>query len=322
MADLWELADLCTPWCLHIVTTLRVAEHIEAGTTTIAEIAHAAACDPWTLHRILQHLVNKGVFEEPQEGRFALNDTARGLLDPMIRLGLNLDGFGGRMAHAWSTMMKYVRTGEPAYRDVFCRSFWDDLDAHPEIAAEFDALIGSPGHGTPDPNFDIAGGWESIRWVVDVGGGTGAMLAEILRTRPHVRGTLLDLPRTVAGSRNILEAAGVNDRISLAGQRFFDRLPAGADLYLLRGVLNDWGDAETVKILRRCAEAAGKMGRVVVLKSVAPDGARRPLTIEMILAGGKHRSLSEFREVAETAGLVLVSAQKQKSYFVVECRPI
>ena len=274
MADLWELADLCTPWCVHVVATLRVAEHIEAGKSTIAEIAPAAGCDPWTLHRVLQHLVNKGVFEEPEDGRFVLNDAARGLLDPMLRIGLNLDGFGGRMAHAWGTMLQYVRTGEPAYRDVFGRPFWEDLDAHPEIAAQFDALIGPAGHGRPDADFEITAGWDAVRWVVDVGGGTGAMLAEILRARPQVRGTLVDLPRTVARSGEVFTAAGVSERVNQVGQSFFEPLPAGANLYLVRGVLNDWGDRESVAILRRCAEAAGPEGRVVVLKSVGPEHAQ------------------------------------------------
>jgi hypothetical protein len=265
MPDLWDLTDLCTPWCIHVVATLRVAEHIEAGKTHIDEIAGAAQCDAWVLHRVMQHLVRKGVFEEPEEGCFALNPTARGLLDPMMRIGLDLDSFGGRMAHAWGTLLKYVRTGEPAYRDVFGLPFWDDLEAHPSIAADFDALIGPTGHGTPDPYFDLSTGWEDVHWVVDVGGGTGAMLAEILHARPPVRGTLVDRPRTVKLSAPIFAAAGVTDRVTTSGQSFFDPLPAGANLYLLRGVINDWGDSEAVAILRRCGDAVKPDGRVVVL---------------------------------------------------------
>jgi hypothetical protein len=312
MPDLWQLADLCTPWCLHVVVTLRVAEHIEAGKSEIGEIADAARCDRWVLHRILQQLVSKGVFDEPESGRFALNQAARELMHPMMRIGMDLDGFGGRMAHAWGTMLKFVRTGEPAYRDVFGLPFWEDLDAHPEIAAEFDQLIGAMGHGTPDADFEIAGGWDAVRWVVDVGGGTGLMLAELLKLRPQLRGTLVDLPRTVA-------RAVTGERATTAGQSFFDPLPAGADLYLLRGILNDWGDRESLTILRRCAEAAGNHGRVIVLKSVQPDDTLRPLTIETILCGGKPRTVSEFRELAQQAGLAVRSAQQQKSYFVVEC---
>ena len=76
--------------------------------------------------------------------------------------------------------------------------FWDDLDAHPAVAESFDALMGPLGHGLPDVDFEITGGWDSVRSVVDVGGGTGAMLAQILLKWPKLHGTLIEVPRTVA----------------------------------------------------------------------------------------------------------------------------
>ena len=88
--DLWALMDHCTPWCLHVVTTLRIAEHIAAGKDEIGDLAAAANCDVYALHRVLTHLVGKGVFEESSPGRFTLNEAARGLLDPAVRLGLDL----------------------------------------------------------------------------------------------------------------------------------------------------------------------------------------------------------------------------------------
>src|SRR5436309_9824786 len=91
-ANLRVLGDLCTPWCVHVVATLRIADHIAAGTTKIDDLAAAAACDPDSLHGVLSHLVGKGVFEEPAPGRFALNIAAQGLLDPSQRLGLDLEG--------------------------------------------------------------------------------------------------------------------------------------------------------------------------------------------------------------------------------------
>ena len=78
------------------------------------------------------------------------------------------------------------------------------------------------------------GGWAPVRSVVDVGGGTGAMLAAILRKWPKIHGTLVDFPRTVALSGDIFQAAGVADRVTTAGQSFFEPLPPGADLYLLK----------------------------------------------------------------------------------------
>jgi hypothetical protein len=321
-ADLWALSDLCTPWCVHVVATLKIAEHIAAGTGEIDQLAAAADCDAAALQGVLRHLVGKGVFREPERGRFALNEAARGLLDPGARLGFDLDGFGGRMAHAWGTLLGFVRTGEPAYHEVFGRPFWEDLDAHPKIAAEFDALIGPPGHGTPDPEVLVNGDWDSVRTVVDVGGGTGSLLAEILRARPTLLGTLVDLPRTVARTGDIFEAAGVAERVTTVARSFFDPLPAGADLYLLKSIINDWPDREATAILRRVAEAARPGGRVVVIGGVSPDDAPLGLTIESVLLGGKQRTVSEFRELAGAAGLTVTGTGRQPSgRFVVECRP-
>ncbi len=321
-ATLSALSDLCTPWCIRVVATLDIAGHIAAGVTDIDALAATADCNADTLHRVLTYLVERGLFEEPSPGRFALNDAAKQLLDPARRLGLDLNGIGSRFAYAWGTLPTLVRTGRPGYQEHFGLPFWEDLDAHPEIGASFDALIGPAGHGAPNPEFEIAGGWQPVRRIVEVGGGTGAMLAEILRLRPQIHGALVDLPRTVARSAEIFQAAGVVDRVTTAGQSFFDPLPAGADLYLLRGILNDWPDAEATAILRRCAEAARPAGRVVILGGVGPDDAPRPLSIEMVLLGGRHRTVTEMRDLARVAGLKVVAAERQPSgYFVVECRP-
>jgi hypothetical protein len=312
--NLWELADLRTPWCIHVACTLRLAEHIEAGHTHIADLAQAAQADPFVLHSVLDLLVEKGIFEQPERGRFALNDAAKGLLNPALRLGLDLNGFGGRMAHAWSTMLPYVQTGLPAYKQIFGRTFWDDLDANPAIAADFDNLIGPGGHGPPNPHFPVTTGWDAIRTVVDIGGGTGSMLAEILRIHPHIQGALVELPRTAARAAKL-------DRLTAIGQSFFDPLPPGADLYLLRGVLNNWPDAEAQAILTRCAEAACPSSRLVVLKSVHPANQPHPISIDTILTGGKPRTLPEFTLLAQASGLRVIAAAQHDPYFVVECAP-
>jgi SAM-dependent methyltransferase len=322
-ADLASLSDLLTPWCVHVAATLRIAHALEAGAMDVHDLATQTHCDAGALHGVLSHLVSKGLFQEPEQGRFALNDAARQLLDPAALLGLDLDSIGGRMAHTWGTLLTYVRTGAPAYEERFGLPFWEDLAAHPHLAADFDALIGPAGHGVPTIDFDIVGGWESVRTVVDVGGGTGAMLAEILRTWPHIHGTLVDLAGTVARSSAIFAAAGVTDRVTISGQSFFDPLPAGADLYLLRGVLNDWPDQEATAILRRCAEAVGPRGRVVILKGVRANGAPPSLEIEMLLVGGRKRTVDEFRDLALRAALAVVAFREGPPGSTwVECRMV
>jgi len=321
--NLWEMCDLRTPWSIFVVATLRIADHIAAGHGEINDLAEAAGCDADALHRVLNHLVDNGIFQETAPGHFALNDAAQGLLDPSQRIGLDLTGIGGRIAYAWGTLLSYVRTGAPAYHEVFGLPFFEDLEAHPEVSATFDALIGLVGHGTPNPHFEITGGWDKVHTVADVGGGTGSLLAGILQLRPHLRGILIDQPKTVARSAEIFQAAGVTGRVTTAGQSFFDPLPPGADLYLLKSVINDWPDREAAAVLSRCAAAARPVGRVVVLSGVNADGTPKSLTIENVLLGGKNRTLFEFKELARKAGLEVIAAGQQSTgYFVVECRPV
>ena len=333
-ADLWTLSDLATPWSIRVVATLRVAAHMANGNNKIDDLAEAAGADPASLARVLRHLVDKGVFDEPSPGEFTLNKMEwpssshgatrelpdSGLLNP----GLDLDGYGGRMAGVWTSLLTAVRTGRPAYKEVFGRPFWEDLEANPHIAASFDTLMGPQGHGRPNPEVLVDGDWENVHHVADVGGGTGAMLAEILRAHPGVHGTLVDLPRTVARSGEIFEEAGVADRVSVSGQSFFDPLPKGADAYLITSLLFDWPDAEATTLLSRCAEAARPNGRVIVVGGVSPERTTGEADLfMMVLLGGKVRSVEEFSVLAERAGLKVTATGHQSSgVFLVESRPV
>ena len=113
--------------------------------------------------------------------------------------------------------------------------------------------------------------------------------------------------------------------MTTSAQSFFDPLPAGGDVYLLKSVLSDWPDAEAEEILKRCAEAARPGGRVVLLNGVSPDDARGPSPelLMMVLVGGKGRTMTEFREMAGRVGLEITASQRQPSgRFTVECRPV
>src|SRR5260221_6704273 len=99
VANLGALSDLCTPWCIHVVATLRIAEHIAAGTDQIDDLAAAAKCDSYVLHPVLDHLASKSVFEPPTTRRFSLNEAATRLLDPLQRICLDLECIPGRIGY-------------------------------------------------------------------------------------------------------------------------------------------------------------------------------------------------------------------------------
>ena len=323
------LMDLVTPMALRVAATLRLADFMPddgAGHgTDLADLAERAGADPDALARMLRHLVQHGVFTEPAPGQFAANQIAA-----MLRAGqpgaawLDLDGFGGRMDLAFTGLAHTVRTGEPAWEQVFGQPFWAYLDTHPALSASFDATMAVDAGSAP-----VADGydWTTVRHVADIGGGTGTLIAEVLRRNPQLRGTLADLPETAARARQYLAGLGLDGRCEVVGQSFFDPLPPGPDVYLLNRVIHDWDDAAAGAILRRCAEAAGGTGRVLVIESHGSPGGDPAAFAEMnlrmlVLAGGRERTIDDYSALAVRAGLRVTAVHDlTERHVIIECVP-
>ena len=319
------ITDLVTPMAVRVAATLRLADLVADGAGRVEELARRSGTDADALGRLLRHLVCHGVFTEPSPGRFATNATADLLRSDHpagMRRMFDLDGFGGRMDLAFTGLMHTVRTGRPAWETVFGAPFWDYLAAEPDVAASFDATMAGSTRTAAATAYD----WSGVRHVVDVGGGTGALVAEVLRAQPGIRATLVDLPDTVERGRRFLAGQGLDGRCEFAGQSFFDPLPAGGDVYLLSAVLHDWDDGSATAILRRCALAAGEAGRVVIVESHGTAGDDPAMFAEMslrmlVLAGGRERTVEDYGALAAAAGLTTTDVTTTPTGLVVlTCR--
>lgn len=301
--------DLVTPMAIRAAATLRLADLVADGADSVDLLAGRSGTDPDALSRLLRHLVCQGVFVESQPGRFGVNDVAALLLSGHpsgMKDMLDLDGFGGRMDVAFTGLLHTVRTGQPAWETAFGSPFWEYLADNENVASSFDAMMASGN----DYLLDAVGGydWSSASHIIDVGGGTGAFLAEVLQAAQTARGTVVDLPATAARARQFLAERALTDRWEVVGQSFFDLLPSGGDIYVVRRVVHDWSDVEAIAILRRCAEAAGSAGRVVMIESRGFAGDDPAMFAEMnlrmlVLAGGRERSVEDYAALAAAAGL-------------------
>jgi hypothetical protein len=323
---LLPVTDLVTPMAVRVAATLRLADLIAGGVEHVEELAQRTGTDPDALGRMLRHLTCHGVFAERSPGRFAVNDTADLLRSDHpggMRTMFSLDEFGGRMDLVFTELMHTVRTGRPAWEAAFGVPFWDYLAADPAMAASFDAAMVDSTRTAAAAAYD----WSGVRHVVDVGGGTGGLLAEVLLANDDVRGTLVDLPGTVARGRRFLAGRGLDGRCEFAGQSFFDPLPAGGDVYLLSAVLHGCDDDAAIAILRRCAEAAGRTGRVVIVESHGTGGDDPAMFAEMnlrmlVLSGGRERSIEDYRALAAAAGLAATDVRTTPAGLaVIDCRP-
>jgi 2,7-dihydroxy-5-methyl-1-naphthoate 7-O-methyltransferase len=308
---LWAAADLVTPMAIRVAATLRLADHIGAGTRAVEELAAKVDAEPDALRRVMDHLATAGLLIRGQNGTFALTALGEQLRDDDpdgLRGWLDLDGAIGRADLCFTQLLHTVRTGEPAYPRQFGSPYWDDLSADPALGASFDALMGSRLRADL-PAIADAYPWHDLGHVVDVGGGDGSLLIAVLRAHGGLRGTVVDLPGPVQRASQAIADAGLADRAEASEGSFFDPLPAGAGGYVLSGVLHDWDDAHAARILRRCAEAARTTGRVLLVDHLSSAGSQHTEGDLRMLCyvNGRERTLDELRGLAAAAGLHLNS---------------
>lgn len=321
--ELWALADLVTPMAVRVAATLRVADHVADGVRTARELAAVTGADAGVLERVLRHLVTARVFSRDEAGRYGLTPRGEELRDGHpsgVRRVLDAEGALGRADLAFVALPHSVRTGEAAFPQLYGRSFWEDLSTDPARTADYDARMGVDVTAWAEavlPAFD----WGALGRVVDVGGGNGTFLAALLGAYPQLRGTVFDRPDTVRAAGATLAAAGLGDRADTVAGDFFEALPAGAGGYVLSAVLHDWDDEAARKILRRCAEAAGARGRVLVVEKVGADGESVNTDMDLrvlVYFGARERGVPELTELAGGAGLRVAGVHRAGDLAVVE----
>lgn len=323
--ELAKLIDLATPFAIRVAVTLRLPELVAGGTTEIGPLATESGAHPESLERLLRHLVSIGLFAETGEGAYGLTALSRLLLaedGKWLKDWLVLEGPGARMDMAFSGMLHSVRTGNSAYGTVHGTPFWDDYQRNDDLRRFFGDVMAAYAWQT-GPLLAAEFDWAPVKRVIDVGGGQGALLSEIVRANPHLDGEVLDLPAVAAEADVFLAEAGVADRARFVPGSFFDPLPEGRDVYLVSRVLTDWNDENAAAILRRCAEAAGD-GRVVIVEVLAGDDHAKQNTSfdlqSLVLLGGQERTVGDFEVLAGEAGLkVIETLTWPGGLVVVEC---
>jgi hypothetical protein len=304
------MLEMLPPFAIRVAATLRLSDHIGDRARSAGELAISTGTDPDALARLLRYLCCLGLYRESASDRFELAPAGRTLIDGSLgglRLWLDLDSAGGRMDLALAGLLHAVRTGGPGYETVFGRPFWDDLAADAGRAASFDTLMAAKSARVAADlaRLDFTG----VGHLVDVGGGVGSTVAEILRSHPDMRATLVERPTVAQRARDHLAQAGLADRCAVRSGTFEADIPAGGDAYLLVDILHNWDDDTALEILARCAAAASPDGRVLVIENLPADaedrdGAAMDLKM-LVLFGGRQRSEAGFAALAAKAGLRL-----------------
>ena len=300
-----------TVQALHVAAFLGVADLLAAGSKTVDELAAATRADRSSLHRLLRMLTGPGVFLEEADGRFAitpLGETLRSDSHDSVRDWALFVG-APEVWEVWAGLRASVMSGDASFPAVHGAPMWEYIAARPNLGDAFNAWMTRQSR-QQNSALVAAYDFSPFRLIVDVGGGQGSTLAAVLSAHPLLRGVLVDLPQVVTHTAP-LDEAGVADRSEVIGGDMLRAVPQGADVYLIKRVLMDWGDNESMTILRHCAGAMADGGKVLVVEMLMPAGndpsPAKQFDILMLLnqPGGRIRTESEFGELFIGAGLRL-----------------
>ena len=302
---------------------LNLPDLIADAPRDVDDLAAATATHAPSLRRALRGLAAWGFFTEDDQGRFAatpVSEMFRSDRPGLRNLTVMLSDEGYR---AWGEMLHTLRTGEPVFERIYGKSHWEKLAEDPEAAAEFNAaMVEMTTRVTGE--FVAAYDFQGVRTVVDVGGGSGALLAAVLKAHPDLSGVLFDLAAGLAGAPAALASAGLTTRVRLVEGSFFESVPAGGDLYMLKSIIHDWDGEHAGSILKTCRDAMGADARLVLIERVVPeraddgDDVLRTMMSDlhmMVVLGGRERTTGEYQELFAAAGLRMTRQVAMASEF-------
>ncbi len=287
-----------------VAAQLGIADLLRDGSRSVDELAASTATHTETLYRLMRALAAIGVFREDAGRSFSLTAMGEYLrTDVPLSLSMASQMFGADYGwKAWGELPHSVRTGENSARHALGEDMWAYLRQHPHDSEIFNASMRTMSRSNA-PAEVAAYDFGRHKLIADIAGGTGAMLATILAQHPGVRGILFDQPQVVAEAAQVLQDAGVADRVTIEAGSFFERVPSGPDLYILRRILHDWMDPECTRILRCIREAMTPDARLVVIDCVVGPPNEDPLAkfldlTMLVLVEGKERTESEWTGAA------------------------
>jgi hypothetical protein len=308
----------------------------QEGPATVDELAPRLGIEASILERVLRALVSFGVSEETNESRFRLTQMGEylrpGHPDSIeSRVLLNGDVF----FQLWGELIETIRTGEGGSRRAFGMPFEEYLAQQPRIGALFDWTMASEAPTRHRPALE-AYDFGQFKTVVDIGGGNGALIVEILSVHSQPSGIVFDLPRAAASAQKTIEARGLIHRCQFIGGDARQEVPGGGDAYIFANFFVGSDDDRAVRSLRNTRRVIAENGRLLLLEWVMPTRDEPPMSFrswetvsrDMLLlsiSGSKCgvRSLAAFRNLLSASGFeVSAVVPTRGSVTVIEAKPV
>lgn len=297
---------------VYVAAQLDLAGLLKDGPKPCDELAAATATHAPSLRRLLRALSGIGLFSEDASGRFSLTPLGATLQDGPNSVRAMVLHLGESASwQAWGELLHNIRTGETAFKRAHGMEVFPYYAQHTESNAVFNEAMTNYSEAV-SAAVTQAYDFSSAGTIVDVGGGHGSLLAAVLKANPNSKGILFDLPPAVADAKERIETEGLTERCELRGGDFFESVPQGGDVYILKSIIHDWDDKRALAILKNIHQAMKTDGKLLLVETVIPPGnepspAKLGDLHMMVMTGGCERSRAEYDALFDAAGFKLVN---------------
>ncbi len=306
-----------------IAAELRIPDILAKRPMSLSELSEVTDTNKDYLHRVLRVLVSTGIFLKDENGQYQ-NTSTGALLKTGIMRSICLMFNSNWNDEAWLMLSDCMKSGDYPFERAHMLKLNDWLSENPEAAEIFNEANSFRTSETGrllTETYDFS----SDRLIVDVGGGTGILLANILKSYPLSNGILADKAEVLKHSSAVFEKFKIDERLECRTCDVFESIPSGGDVYILSSILHDWNDDNCIKILGNCKSAMKAGSKLLIIELIIPEGDEfsisKLLDLEMlVITGGKERNENEFRNLISESGLSLEKIISMgKELYILEC---
>lgn len=304
-----------------VAAELNIAEILKSGEKTVKDLSIQTNTNEEALYRLLRMLASQGIFKEKKNRVFSQNRLSKVLTDDSSSMRhmvmhqintANWDMFG--------ELDYVVKTGNSAASKVLKKDIFEHLEQNPELNDLYNKAM----HNTSEMLSNAvlsAYNFNKNQLIIDIGGGHGLLLSKIVANTKYTKGIVFDLPHVVEGAENTLEELNLSDRIKIAGGSFYENIPQGGHIYIMKNIIHALGNDDSVELLKKISEAMSYNGKILIIEPIIEKHNRYSFAklydIQMLVgrSEGKERTVQEYEVISKKAGLKINRIKQTVSPF-------
>ena len=292
-----------------VAADLNLAEHLKNGQKTISELSGLTQTHEESLYRLMRMLASQDVFKEKPNQTFANNRLSNTLLDrkdSMRHMVIHqVNGINWKM---FEQLDYVVKTGNNAAQKVLGMDVFEYLEKNPDKNKIYNEAMSN---SSLMLSYAVLSeySFKNVKTIIDIGGGQGILLAMILHKYKSIKGVVFDLDHVVEGAKEIASQYNVAGRLETISGNFFETIPEGGDIYLLKSIIHNLSDDQCIKLLKDIKKVLPEKGKILILEPPVENNTKYSFAklydIQMLVGrnGGKERTKEEFKDIVTKSGL-------------------